>query len=105
MAVMQNVLDIALQYPLPVKAVDASFYLDNTVTGADSIKGAVALQQQVQELFDCGGLTLHKWNSSNPAVLRHVPDELKNPQLGCTLPDTYEHTKMLDIEWNTALDH
>ena len=69
MAVKQNVLDLALQYLLAVKSVDLSFYVDDALTGADSVEEAVTLQQQLQAFFDCGGFTHHKWNSSNPAVL------------------------------------
>ena len=105
MAVKQNALDLAHQYPLAAKAVDLSFYVDDTLTGADSVEEAVTLQQQLQELFDRGGFTLRKWNSSNPAVLRHLPDELKDTQVRCALPDTSEYTKTLGIEWNTILDH
>ena len=79
--------------------------MDNTLTGSDSVEEAVKLQQQLQELFDHGGFTLRKWNSSNPAVLRHIPDELKDTQVQCTLPDTSKYTKALGIEWNTVLDH
>ena len=69
MAVKQNALDLAHQYPLAAKAVILSFYVDNTLTGADSVEEAVTLQQQLQELFNRGGFTICKWNSSNPAVL------------------------------------
>ena len=63
MALKQNALDLAHQYPLAAKAVNLSFYVDDTLTGADSVEEAVALQQQLLELFDRGGFTLRKWNS------------------------------------------
>ena len=97
MAVKQNMLDLALQYPLAVKSVDLSFYMEDTLTGADLVEEAVTVQQQLHELCDCGGFTLRKWNSSNPAVLQHIPDELKDTQVQYTLPDTSEYTKMLGI--------
>ena len=42
------------------------------------VEEVVTLQQQLQELFDCGGFTLRAWHSSNPAVLQFIPDELKD---------------------------
>ena len=105
MAMRQNALDLALQYPLAAKAVELSFYVDDTLTGADSVEEAITLQQQLQELFERGGFTLRQWNSSNPAVLQHIPDEFRDTRVQCVLPDTSEYVKTLGIEWNTVLDH
>ena len=105
MAVKQNAQDLALQYPLAAKAVESSFYVDDTLTGADSIEEAISLREQLQELFDHGGFTLRKWNSSNPLILREVPNELKDTQVQCLIPDGSTYTKTLGIEWNTVLDH
>ena len=43
MAVKQNALDHAMEYPLAAKSVDDSFYVDDGVTGADFIQEAVEL--------------------------------------------------------------
>ena len=45
------------------------------------------------------------WNCSNPAVLEHIPDELKDTQSLCSIPDSNEYTKTLGIEWNAVMDH
>ena len=105
MAIKRNAIDLALQFPMAAEAVHQSFYVDNALTGADSVEDAISLQKQLQELFTRGGFTLRKWNSSNPSVLRHIPTELKDTQMQCTLPDATEYTKMLGIEWNTVTDH
>ena len=105
MAVKQNAADLALEYPLALKTVCESFYVDDGLTGADTVEGAISLQQQLQESFSRGGFLLRKWNSSNPAVLEHLPDELKDAQSLCSLPDSKEYTKTLGIEWNTVMDH
>ena len=39
-----------------------------------------------------------KWNCSNPAVLELIPDELKDTQSLCTLPDDGGYTKTLGME-------
>ena len=90
---------------MAAKVVDLSFYVDDALTGADSVDEAIALQQQFQELFKHAGFTLRKWNSSNPSVLQHIPDELKDTQVQCSLPDYCEYTKTLGVEWNTVVDH
>ena len=105
MAVRRNATDLTLDYPLAVKAVHESFYVDDGLTGADTVDEVITLQHQLQELFDRGGFLLRKWNCSNPAVLEHIPDELKDTQSLCSIPDPKEYTKTLGIEWNAVMDH
>ena len=47
MSVKQNAADFALQYPLAVKAVTESFYVDDGLAGADSVEEAIELQEQL----------------------------------------------------------
>ncbi len=105
MAVRQNATDFALEYPAAAKVVEKAFYVDDGLTGADTIEEAVTLQRELQELFGRGGFLLRKWNCSNPTVLEHVADDLKDPQSLCSIPDPSEYTKTLGIEWNTIMDH
>ena len=105
MAVKQNALDFALEYPQAVTAVEKSFYVDDGLTGADSIEEAIQLQKQLQELFSRGGFTLRKWNSSEAMVLQHVEPELRDSQALQAIPDPDEYTKTLGILWNVHLDH
>ena len=80
MSVKQNALDFALEYPQAVKAVEDSFYVDDGLTGADSIEEAIQLQQQLHELFSRGGFLLRKWNSSEAVVLQRIAPELTDSQ-------------------------
>ena len=105
MAVRQNAINLAAQFPLAAQAVHQSFYVDDALTGANSVEEAISLQKQLQELFQHGGFTLRKWNSSNPSVLRQIPKELTDTQRQCTMPEATEYTKTLGIEWNTITDH
>ena len=77
MAVRQNAEDFTLEFPAATKAVKESFYVDNSLNGADSVETAISLQCQLQQLFICGGFTLRKCNCSNPDVLEQIPEELK----------------------------
>ena len=105
MAIKQNALDLAEQYPMAARVVHQSFYVDDVLTGADTVKEAVTLQTQLRELFSRGGFSLHKWNSNNKEVLQSIPEELKDKQVQCTMPESLEYTKTLGVEWNTDLDH
>ena len=57
-AVKQNAADFALEYPLAVKTVDNAFYVDDCLTGADSIEEGVELRCQLQALFAKGDFLL-----------------------------------------------
>ena len=105
MAVKQNALDLALEYPQAAAVVEKSFYVDDGLTGADSIQEAIQLQKQLQDLFGRGGFLLRKWNSNQPDVLQHLPPELRDTNQTQTLPSQEEYTKTLGIEWNTTTDH
>ena len=105
MSVKQNAIDLACEYPLAVKAVNTAFYVDDGLTGADSTKEAIELQQQLQGLFSRGGFLLRKWNSDNQMVLQHIPPELRDSQSMYTVPDSHaEYVKTLGLEWNANLD-
>ncbi len=69
MCVKQNALDISLDFPLAAKAVSDSFYVDDGLTGADSVDEAVELYHQLRGLFVKGSFLLRKWNTSELEVL------------------------------------
>ena len=105
MSVKQNALDFTLQYPLAAKIVEDSFYVDDTLTGADSIEEAVERQTQLQGLFSQAGFLLHKWNSSESSLLQHIPPDLLDSNSTYIASDSEGFTKTLGLEWNTSMDH
>ena len=105
MAVKQNVMYHAVQYPQAAEAVSNSFYVDDGLTGADSILQAIELQRQLQTLFSKGVFLLRKWNSSEPSVVQNLPTDLKETKSTQTMPSTEEYTKTLGIQWNAMKDH
>ena len=105
MCVRQNALDLSVDFPLATKAVDGSFYVDDGLTGADSVDQAVELHRQLQELFAKGGFLLRKWDSSELEVLQHVDPELRERKSVHTISDPDEYAKTLGVEWHATLDH
>lgn len=55
MAVKNNSLNLATEYPLAACAVQKSFYVDNCLAGADAPQEAFDLYQQLQYFFKKGG--------------------------------------------------
>ena len=93
MAVKQNAIDHATEYPLASAVVHESFYVDDGLTGADSTRAAKELQQQLQSLFSRAGFLLRKWKSSDPSVVVNLPYHLQDPQLSHTISDPDGYTK------------
>lgn len=105
MAVRQNAVEFAMKYPHAYRAVIESFYVDDGLTGADTLEEAVELYKELLGLFAQAKLLLRKWNSNDPRVLEHIPPELQDPQLVHKIADVNEYTKTLGVEWNARLDH
>lgn len=76
----------------------SSFYVDDLVTGADSIEEATRLHQQALEIMDQAGMRLRKWTSNEPQ-LRSLFTE-KNISDGTT----EGMTKVLGVPWDTDTD-
>ena len=107
MAVKQNALDFVLKYPLAAKIVDESFYVDDALTGADTVEEAIETQTQLQGLFSQAGFLLLKWpwNSNESTVLQHISPDLLESNSTHVISDPEEYTKTLGLEWNTSMDH
>ena len=63
MCVKQNSLDHCDKYPLATKAVNDSFYVDDGLTGTDTVDGVNHLQWQLQSWFSLARFQLKKWNA------------------------------------------
>ena len=105
MCVKQNALDYGMEYPNAAKAVNESFYVDDCLTGSDTLEGAVELHRELQALLGKGGFLLRKWNTSEPSVLQHVKPDLRDSQCTLSISDPDSYTKTLGIEWNSSNDH
>ena len=57
MAVKQNAMDFTLQYPLATQKVYKAFYVDNSLTGAESITEAIHLTKV--DLYSENGIAMN----------------------------------------------
>ena len=98
MSVGQNPVQLA---PSVIKVVKKIFYVEDGLTGADTVPEAVSLQQQLQEAFRIGGFTLHKWNLSDLVVLRHIQTEMHDAR---TTKNISEFDSSTGLEWIVTPD-
>ena len=105
MCVKQNAIDHAADNPLAFEAINESFYVDDSLTGADTVQEAVRLQKELNSVFSCAGFLLGKWNTCDSMILQHVPPELRD---ACGIQEIHEadvYNKRLGIEWNAHGDY
>ena len=100
-----SVMDYAMEFPLAFSAVKDNFYVDDGLTGANSVEEAIKLYEQLYCLFSNADLLLHKWNSSEPQVLERVPSDHKDARSVCQISDTEAYTKTLGVGWSATSDH
>ena len=99
MCIKPNALTHALQYPVAAEAVDNASYVNDSVTGVDSVKQAIELCYELLSLFLIAGFLQLKWNSSEPTVLQCIEPELRDPQSVCHTSDLEtNYTKSLGVE-------
>ncbi|XP_062538989.1 uncharacterized protein LOC134207281 [Armigeres subalbatus] len=61
--------DIGYRYEHAASKISKDFYMDDFISGADSIEQARVLRQEAQALMAEGGLHLRKWSSNKLEVL------------------------------------
>ncbi len=104
MSLLLNANELAHEFPLAAKAVLDLFYVNDGLTGTDSIPEALALRVELQELFARGQFLLRKWRSNSLEVLNHLTPDLKESPVSDTLALSEEYSKTLGLEWNSQLD-
>lgn len=90
-------------YPLAANVITSDCYMDDCLSGADTIESVRETSKQLVELLDKGGFKLHKWTTNNSNTLDFLPKE----QLSCN--ETYDLSpnniiKTLGLQWVPSND-
>ncbi|GFV38167.1 integrase catalytic domain-containing protein [Trichonephila clavipes] len=91
----QLALDEAENFPLGSSVVMSDMYIDDVLTGADTLLEAKELKNQLINLFAKGGMVLHKWCGNNTELIE--------------VSENYDFSysseiKMLGVYWNPKHD-
>ena len=73
----QLVTDEGAYFSKAATVASRDFFVDDLISGADSVDEAIELQQQLISLLRKGGFELRKWASSEPEVLKAVPSDMR----------------------------
>ena len=103
--VLQQVADdYASVHPEAAKEIKQSFYVDDVLTGAQTVEQAVHLRQELNLLLGKGLMTLRKWRVSHPELLNSIPTELQESALLDIKASHNSHAKTLGLHWDTEQD-
>ncbi|XP_018401691.1 PREDICTED: uncharacterized protein LOC108778879 [Cyphomyrmex costatus] len=87
-------------YPVGSKCVKQDFYMDDMLTGADTIADAEVIIQEVTQLLLLGRFELSKWASNCPQLLTNVGGQ----RINSTIISSGAHPHVLGVLWNQAED-
>ena len=100
----QVALDYQQEYPLASQVVLNNFYIDDCLTGTESVEEALLLRSSLNDLLSKARMTLRKWRASCPELLDSIPLELKESEVVQTLPSASDCHKAPGLHWDTARD-
>ncbi|XP_055912003.1 uncharacterized protein LOC129946017 [Eupeodes corollae] len=91
------------KYPLAAQMIRHDMYVDDLVSGADSVPEAQQKVAEINHLLSLAGFHLRKWASnSEDALINIAPQER---EVDFLLPfDSSEHIKTLGIKWLPSSD-
>ncbi|XP_055527660.1 uncharacterized protein LOC129720235 [Wyeomyia smithii] len=89
------------RFPLASQAGTVDFYVDDLLSGAETIEKALDLQNEFIQMMASGGFKLHKWASNCPALLESVPNA-DNEQIAFFKDE--KTTRTLGLTWQPRQD-
>jgi len=90
----QLVKDEGESFPLAVKAVMKDIFVDDILTGSNTVQEVLLLKSELISLLNLGGFELKKWASNHPDVLKDVFES--NKEIKFTENDAI---KVLGVKW------
>nr|CAI5843366.1 unnamed protein product [Callosobruchus analis] len=99
-ALQQSALDKMNDCPLASEVILSDFYVDDLITGSDTLENTRKLKSDIQYILSTNGFSLTQWMSNDINILDNFErDQIKNFYI------SENHTvKTLGILWNPSLD-
>lgn len=90
-------------YPKAARVTMRDFYVDDLLTGADSLEAAKSLRDQLIQMLNTGGFNLRQWNSNSNHLLDDLSSKMTENKLQ-PFPSDSNHSKALGITWDSCQD-
>ncbi|KAG7212812.1 hypothetical protein KM043_013068 [Ampulex compressa] len=88
--------------PLGATVVKRDFYVDDLLTGANSIGEAIVIRDQVIKILSKAGFKLRKWASNSSRLLEDIPCQQARSSILSLNKD--DDIAVLGTQWNTVGD-
>ena len=95
--------DNMLKFPIGAQALKNNFYVDDGLVGANSLREASEIQQQLTLMLNSAGMKLKKWCANTPKVLSGIPTEDQEIALHFDAAED-QYTKTLGLTWMPKCD-
>ena len=92
------------EFPNAAAIIRAHFYVDDVLTGADTLTEAVSIRAELNGLLNKACMTLRKWRTNSPELLDTIPEELWEKDSLQLLAAPGDCQKALGIHWDTGRD-
>lgn len=95
--------DEGSKFPVASKITKEDFYVDDVLSGYDTVEEAIAASKELIKVLKRGGFELQKWSSNSAAFMRSIEPEKRSTrvQLNLKIDGTI---KTLGILWNLSTD-
>ncbi|XP_058465719.1 uncharacterized protein LOC131439115 [Malaya genurostris] len=104
MALKQVSIDHKDEFSEAAMVIDKGTYMDDILTGADTLSKACQLQRDVKDLLAKGCFSAHKWCANHPEIVRDVPEELRGNDFEVADDNPKIIVKTLGMTWNPMED-
>ncbi|XP_075990332.1 uncharacterized protein LOC142985983 [Anticarsia gemmatalis] len=94
--------DEGQNYPIAASMV-SDYYVDDLLSGKDTLEDAIEASQQLKEMMKRGGFTLKKWASNNAEFMKSVSFDERSSNAHFDL-NKEGKVKALGILWNLKTD-
>ncbi|XP_045457504.1 uncharacterized protein LOC123667707 [Melitaea cinxia] len=90
------------RYPLAAAITKQGYYMDDLMTGSDTVSEAIKIYEEMNELMRSAGFELQKWNSNNERFLEQIGKIETSERQIIKLNDLI---KVLGLSWNRKNDN
>ncbi|XP_037930661.1 uncharacterized protein LOC119665511 [Teleopsis dalmanni] len=91
------------KYPLGAAALSNDFYVDDCLSGSNSLQTAKDIQTQLKGLLESAGFKLSKWCANHPSLLQNIAKEDQEVDLDFQSDDATS-IKTLGLTWQPKED-
>ncbi|XP_058836392.1 uncharacterized protein LOC131692967 [Topomyia yanbarensis] len=96
--------DGATSHKAAAKVIQKDFYVDDLLTGTDSLEEGTVLTSELIDLTSSAGFELRKWSSNSFELLSSIPPFLRDDRTILELDSSRSTVKTLGLIWEPGKD-